>query len=187
MAENSRKKLLVEINKLVSRHVEDEEELGNIYDLICRYIGVTNKGEKSAVARLYDPNLTPKRKIIAIDFDGVIHSWVPGSYTGDSTEVHNPPVPGAIKWLSLLANDARFFVTIYSARSKILGFEEACRRWLKDNGMTQETINKISISVTKPPAFLFIDDRSWKFNGKFPNPDDLLTFKAWHEKNLLKD
>jgi hypothetical protein len=185
LAENSRKKLLVEINKLVSRHVEDEEELANIYDLLCRHIEVTNKAEKTAVARLNDPGF--KRKIIAIDFDGVIHSWVPGSYKGDSTEVHNPPIPGAIKWLSLLANDNRFFVTIYSARSKVLGFDEACRNWLRDNGMTQETINKISVSATKPPAFLFIDDRSWKFNGKFPNPDDILTFKAWHEKSSSKE
>jgi hypothetical protein len=66
-------------------------------------------------------------------------------------------------------------------RAKILGFAEALKEWFLKNGMDEKTVNKISISATKPLAFLFIDDRSWKFNGKFPRIDDLLTFKAWYE------
>jgi hypothetical protein len=146
-----------------------------------RHLGLPNKAEKTVVARNHCSS-NNSRKIIAIDFDGVLHSWVEGSYKGDSTDLKNPPVAGAIEWLSSLVNDSRFFVTIYSGRSKVLGFEEAFQKWLLINGMNQEDINKISISATKPYAFLFIDDRSWKFNGKFPKLNDLVEFKAWYEK-----
>jgi hypothetical protein len=168
------------------KHLKDEGDLGDIYELICRYYGVTNKAEQTASVRLNNSAMNGDnggRKLIVLDFDGVIHSWVEGSYKGDATVLDNPPVPGAIKWLTLMVNDNRFFVTIYSSRTKILGFEKALYEWLHKNGMKKEDINKLSVSVTKPSGFLFIDDRSWKFNGRFPNPDDLLTFKTWYEKN----
>jgi hypothetical protein len=180
---NHQKKLLSQINKLIANHVQDEEQLGDIYDLLCRHIGVINKAEKTAVTKLDPDKNEIKRKIIAVDFDGVIHSWVAGTYKGIATELLNPPVPGALEWLTNLVNDDRFFVTIYSVRSKVLGFEEALRQWFLDNGMETEVINKISVSVTKPYAFLYIDDRSWKFNGKFPSANELLSFKTWYENN----
>jgi hypothetical protein len=181
---DNNKQLLSKINKLITKNLHDEGELGDIYELISRYYGVTNKAEQTASVRLNNPAIKEdnNRKLIAIDFDGVIHSWIDGSYKGDATVFDNPPVPGAIKWLTVMVNDNRFFITIYSSRSKILGFEQALYEWLYKNGMKKEDINKLSVSVTKPIAFLFIDDRSWKFNGKFPNPSDLLTFKAWYEK-----
>jgi hypothetical protein len=181
MRNENTKKLLTAINKLVANNVQDEENLANIYDLISRYLGITNKTEKSSVAILNNLNKTD-RKIISIDFDGVIHDYVKGSYNGDSTVIPNSPVPGAIKWLSSLINDGRFFVVIYSARSKVLGFEEALYDWLKLNGLEEELIHKIAVCTTKPPAFLFIDDRNWRFNGKFPSVKDILSFKAWHEE-----
>jgi hypothetical protein len=183
-------RLLSKINKLIAHHVNDEEELGDIYDLLCRHLGLTNKAEQTAITRFNNDKIDNNRKIIAINFDGVIHDTHgnEGDKTTGNDTLYNGisipynPVKGAINWLSLLANDERFFVTIYSSRSKILGFSEACKAWFQTHGMEKEIINKISFSVTKPQAFLFIDDRSWKFNGKFPLPDDLLTFKAWYEK-----
>jgi hypothetical protein len=166
--------------------VVDEEELGNIYDLLCRHIGVPNKADKISDARFNNQKQAPSRKIIAVNFDGVIYTVRDGDYLNqynDATVLLNSPIPNAITWLSALANDSRFYVTIYSVRAKILGFTDALKEWLIHNGMDQNTINKISVSATRPNAFLFIDDRSWKFNGKFPRIDDLLTFKAWYEKN----
>jgi hypothetical protein len=178
------RRLLSQINKLVANHANGEDELCDVYDLLCRHFGLTNKTERTAVARLTGSSSKDNsaRKIIAIDFDGVIHSWVEGSYIGDSTKFNNSPVPGAIEWLSSAVNDGRFLVTIYSGRSKILGFEAAMHDWLLENGMKIEDIHKISISVTKPSAFVYIDDRAWKFNGKFPKLDDLIEFKTWYEK-----
>jgi hypothetical protein len=151
-----------------------------MYDLLCRHFHITNKGEKTAI--MHTQNSSDARKLIAIDFDGVLHSCINNSYKGEALKIDNPPVPDSIKWLTALVNDSRFFVTIYSCRSKVLGFEKALHEWLLKNGMEQKDINKISVSVTKPDAFLFIDDRNWKFNGKFPRIDDLLTFKSWSEK-----
>jgi hypothetical protein len=175
--------LLSKISKLISKHATEEGTLGDIYQLICSYFGIANKAEQTAVARYNNIMKVDfnNRKLIAIDFDGVLHSWIDGSYKGNAIEFDNPPVPGAIKWLTAMVNDNRFFVTIYSSRTKILGFEKAIYEWLENNGMKREDINKLSISVTKPSAFIFIDDRSWKFNGKFPHPDALLTFKTWYE------
>jgi hypothetical protein len=153
-----KKRLISNITKIISHHVNDEGELGDIYDLVCRHIGLVNKAEKSSVQKL-NAEKESERKLIAVDFDGVIHEWVEGSYKGDATDLCNPPVNGAISWLSSMVNDGRFFITIYSSRSKILGFEDALRKWLADWGMDQEVINKISISVTKPFAFVYIDDR----------------------------
>lgn len=186
MKDNNAKLLLSKINKLIAHHVVDEVELGNIYDLLCRHIGIPNKTERKAAGRFENPRNDPNRKLIAVDFDGVIHTLKKEdkplySTSFSPTEFLNPPIPHAIEWLKALANDGRFYVTIYSVRSKVLGFDEALRSWLLKNGMDEKTINKISISSTKPAAFLFIDDRSWKFNGKFPRLDDLLTFKAWWE------
>jgi hypothetical protein len=183
MRNESTKKLLAAINKLVSNNVQDEEGLANIYDLISRYLGITNKTEKSAVA--FFNNLKREgRKIISLDFDGVLHKYVKGTYTGDSTIIPNPPVPGAIKWLSSIVSDGRFLVVIYSSRSKILGFEEALYEWLKLNGMEEDLIRKLAVCTTKPPAFLFIDDRNWRFNGKFPDAEAMLGFRAWHEEGV---
>lgn len=179
------RRLLSQINKLVLNHANDEDELSDVYDLLCRHFGLTNKAEKTAVARLTENSSNKdhvSRKIIAVDFDGVIHSWEAGSYKGDSTKFNNCPVLGAIEWLSNAVNDGRFLITIYSSRSKVLGFEAAMHNWLSNNGMKTEDIQKISISVTKPPAFVYIDDRAWKFNGKFPKLDDLIEFKTWYEK-----
>jgi hypothetical protein len=184
---DKKRRSLQAINRLIANNVEDEETLANIYDLVCRYIGKPNKTEKSSTAllnniSLFNMNNVNKRKIIAVDFDGVVHQYVAGSYSGDSTIIPNPPVPGAIEWLENIVDDDRFFVVIFSSRSKIIGFEQALYEWFKENGLKQEAVNKITISATKPPAFLFIDDRNWRFNGKFPNPDTIAAFKAWHEE-----
>jgi hypothetical protein len=173
--------MLSNLFKLISNHVEDEEMIANLYDLVCNYLGITNKTEKTSIPVL-DTLKTSSRKLIALDFDGVLHNRVHGSHQDDSTIISNGPVPGAIDWLNTIVNDNRFFITIFSARSKVLGFEDALRTWFKENGMDQNTINKISICSTKPPAYLFIDDRAWKFSGKFPSSEELLKFRAWHEK-----
>jgi hypothetical protein len=182
---NNTKILLSKINKLIANYVVDEEELGDIYDILCRHIGIPNKTDKISAARFNNQKQDTGRKLIAVGFDGVVHSVGPNKIdlSANATVIQNPPVPNAIEWLSALANDSRFFVTIYSARAKILGFEKSLQEWLVKHGMDAKTVNKMTVSSTKPSSFLFIDDRSWKFNGKFPRIDDLLNFRAWHEND----
>lgn len=40
------------------------------------------------------------KKIIAVDFDGVLHSYISG-WKG-ARNIPDPPTPGAIRWLSIM-------------------------------------------------------------------------------------
>lgn len=66
-------------------------------------------------------------KILCLDFDGVLHSYVSG-WNGPRT-ISDPPVYGAIPWL-LDALD-HFDVHILSSRSHCWGGRTAMRRWLR--------------------------------------------------------
>jgi hypothetical protein len=184
LTDNNTKPLLSKITKLIAKHAQDENDLIAIHNLICNYFNIANPIEKKAIVRYLNTQSTKSpRKLIAIDFDGVLYSVEKDDKETDLTILKNPPVSGAIKWLTAMVNDNRFFVTIYSRRAGILGFEEALHKWLLDNKMDKDLINKLTISITKPMAFLVIDTQCWKFNGKFPRPDDLLTFKTWYEQS----
>jgi len=97
--------------------------------------------------------------VIALDFDGVLHKYeekeqnfpVPGG----------PPVEGAsevIGWL--LAN--RYELVIYSCRSNVSGGVDAIKEWLQKWGFPN-----IPVSLEKPQAALYIDDRGFRFDGDF--------------------
>jgi hypothetical protein len=43
-------------------------------------------------------------------------------------------------------------------------------------------LKKLSFPLKKPAAFLTLDDRAITFTGKFPKPDELLTFKPWNKR-----
>jgi hypothetical protein len=43
---DNQKQWLTRINKLLAHHVQDEEKLGEIYDLLCRHIGVATTADQ---------------------------------------------------------------------------------------------------------------------------------------------
>jgi len=73
------------------------------------------------------------------------------------------PIPGIEKTITKLKET--FNIVVYSSRCKTKKGRNAIKTWLK--------INKIDIKVanSKPPAYLYIDDRAVCFNG---NWDELL-------------
>lgn len=140
-------------------------------------------------------------KTILVDFDGVLHSYVSG-WKG-ATEIPDPPVPGAIKWLERLIEDGRFNVCIYSSRSKEtekwlvysgIGSDsdfveidarvgiEAMQGWLVAHGLLEDLVERIGFPTEKPAAFLTIDDRAICFTGTFPPLDEINNFKPWNKK-----
>jgi hypothetical protein len=129
------------------------------------------------------------KKIILVDFDGVIHSYTSG-WKG-ARVVADPPVRGAIGWLFSLVCDPRFEVCIYSSRSRQWGGKRAMRAWLKKHAgniwydsLAGPGLEDVKFPTKKPAAFLTIDDRCVCFNGKFWHPDDIDTFKPWNKQGV---
>lgn len=120
------------------------------------------------------------KKIIAIDFDGVLHSYVSGWYGADI--IIDPPSKGAIKWLEELVDNDDLEVVIFSTRNFIEGGIQAMKQWLVDWEFPKEKLSRLDFPIHKPANFLLIDDRAWCFNGTFPDVKTIKEFKAWHEK-----
>jgi hypothetical protein len=117
------------------------------------------------------------KRIIAVDFDGVLHCY-DGEWRGPDV-VAAGPVRGAIAWLKALLADERLDVQIFSTRNHQPGGIEAMSLWLLNHGLTSEELDLIGFPLVKLPASLIVDDRAFCFRGKFPTPEDIMSFKPW--------
>lgn len=127
-----------------------------------------------------------RRYIIAVDFDGVLHRydtpWI------DAETIPDPPVEGAIEWLNEMAT--RFYVVVMTTRART---DEGCRavkQWLQDhgaNGVGSMGVGLIDVTALKPPALVYIDDRAWRFEGRFPTANEIHQAKPWHKPELPAD
>jgi len=166
-------------------------------------------------------DLPKGKKILCIDFDGVIHSYVSG-WQG-ARRIPDPPVVGSLEFLvkcveavdgqcAPAKNVPLFDVCIYSSRSRYFGARHAMKRWLLDRYMElavpftncpawlmgwiartafadpwaweceyglRNLIRQIRFPTQKPAAFLTIDDRAWRFHGKFPTIEQVIEFTPW--------
>lgn len=127
------------------------------------------------------------RKIICVDFDGVLHDYRSGWQGADV--VADEAVPGAMLWLHAMVNS--FEVVIYSSRSSSAAGREAMsnalHKWAYDElGETHGSylVANLRFSREKPPAFLTIDDRCMCFNGKFPTPYEIDSFVPWNRRGF---
>ena len=165
------------------------------------------------------------KKILCLDFDGVIHSYTSG-WKG-ARSIPDMPVTGALEFIVTAME--YFNIAIFSSRSHQWGGKRAMKRWLWDKyaeiagikrpewpspfiqfesfptpnmpewyfktilnktGMDpwenevdygiKRLLKRISFPTVKPPAFLMIDDRGWRFDGNFPDPEKLLDLKVWY-------
>lgn len=89
---------------------------------------------------------------VAVDFDGVIHTydqgWKDGSIYGDV-------IPGA--WESLVALQEDYEVVIFTARDTDQVFE-----WMKLKGCP---LKELHVTNIKPRAIVYLDDRGLRFDG----------------------
>ena len=125
---------------------------------------------------------------LCLDFDGVIHSyekgWQNGVIYGDVTD-------GFFEWAEQAAK--HFKLVIYSSRSStdegqhemLVWLIEQRRKW-RDKGGMHETEAPLGFEFAdkKPAAWLTIDDRCVKFEGRWDwlRPEVLLDFKPWNHK-----
>jgi len=124
---------------------------------------------------------------IAIDFDGVIHSYTSGWNGAD--EVDDPPISKtiirsrltytSIDWLTTLVRDGRMNIAIFSSRNHQHGGIKAMKTFLIANGMEPDILEEIQFPEHKPPSHVLIDDRCMTFTGEFFSADRILEFKPW--------
>jgi hypothetical protein len=135
------------------------------------------------------------RLVLALDFDGVLHSYASG-WRGAGI-IQDPPVPGAIDFVREALR--HFRVCIFSSRcvDEESAWYGACRifwsktnldgvkamvEWFRQHGLTDEEIAWVEFWGTKPPAHVLIDDRAHAFKGKFPSIAELKAFKPWNKR-----
>lgn len=142
------------------------------------------------------------RKLVCVDFDGVLHSHRSG-WRGVAT-IPDPPVPGAMAWLVDVADV--FDLAIYSTRSASWRGRRAMRGWLRDhmarymfgrlpsrgdpgskkswrycaNRARVIVEKRIQWPKTKPPAWVTLDDRCIRFRGVFPSDSEINGYQAWN-------
>ena len=117
------------------------------------------------------------RKKIAIDFDGVIHSYT--SKWISPAIISDPPTVGAFNFIEKILED--YDVVIFSTRATANG-RLAIKKWLSKYGMSKSLISKIEITNIKPHAVIYLDDRAWQFNGAFPSVEEINVFKPCNKQ-----
>lgn len=120
------------------------------------------------------------KKILCLDFDGVLHSYVSG-WKGIGV-ISDDPVPGSLEALTEYVQ--HFTVVIYSSRSKSAEGIHAMQDWLIAYGLPERILNQIEFHAIKPPAWLTIDDRCMQFEGQFPDWKSIDEFEPWYKKSL---
>ncbi len=113
-------------------------------------------------------------KPLLLDFDGVIHGYKKGEPFGFNMD--DPVVPGAAEFIERAGK--HFRMCVYSARSAIPYSRKMMQHYLETNGIDP---TKLDWPIYKPAAWLTIDDRCLRFEGKFPSVKEMLDFKAWCE------
>ena len=109
------------------------------------------------------------RKIVALDFDGVLHMNDSGS---DGPEPVDAPVPHAKRMVAALLDDG-YGVVVFSHRATTPAGMAGIRTWLSDHDFPP-----MPVVAKKPAADVYVDDRALRFNG---NVDEVLQFVGSEE------
>jgi hypothetical protein len=124
--------------------------------------------------------LTGRKPILCLDFDGVCHSYTSG-WKGAAV-IPDPPVPGLFAFLSEASQV--FEVNIFSSRSGQAGGVMAMMKWFVAHAPEDFNVTLLKFPDEKPPAFVGIDDRVLTFQGEWPSVASLQAFKTWNAKEV---
>ena len=129
-------------------------------------------------------DLTGRKPILCLDFDGVCHSYVSG-WKGAAI-IPDPPVEGM--WGFLREAVEVFEVNIFSSRSHQEGGLDAMKTWFQVVAESPSDVllvmDKLKFPLEKPPALVGIDDRVIQFKGEWPGIGFLRNFKPWNAKEV---
>lgn len=118
-----------------------------------------------------------KQKTICIDFDGVLHDYSNG-FQGE--DVFGNMIGGSDIALSILKKKG-WRIIIHTTRPAT----EAMKKWLKDNKIPYDYINKNpdqpkGCETSKPIADIYLDDRAICFRGRWDFIiGDIASFSPW--------
>jgi len=146
--------------------------------------------------------VSKRRYTIAVDFDGVLHSYT--SSWKNARTIPDPPVQGAMAWLHSMSGT--FDIAVTSTRNFQFFGIWAMRRWLRRHladyfwptansdghsfdhmsvddhalRMADDVMAKVSFPRKKVPALIYLDDRAIRFEGVWPTRDDVFKARPWN-------
>lgn len=118
---------------------------------------------------------------IALDFDGVIHRYSKGWQNG---EIYDDMIEGTKEFIEAQFAAGNSVVVISTRDPDQIVPWLARELWtipvvtLPDGEKFWNTIGVVAVTNRKIPAFMYIDDRAYKFEGSFPDTSD---FKTWQQ------
>jgi len=114
------------------------------------------------------------KKTVVLDFDGCIHSYTSG-WKGVAN-IPDLPVDGIRE--AIIEMRKKYKVIIVSSRTSSYDGNQAIMEWLEKHDIEVD-----GLSDTKPPAFVYVDDRAIRFDGNSSNLlDQIDSFKTWQGK-----
>lgn len=119
----------------------------------------------------------PKKPVVCVDFDGVLHLYSRGWYDGT---VYDDPVPGAREGIEALRH--KYTVVILSARAGTPeGFSDI-QHWLDKHEIEVDAVTAI-----KPPAKMYLDDHAIPFKGDWEQAiEDIAAHKGWLAQDVAE-
>ncbi len=129
------------------------------------------------------------KKILCLDFDGVVHSYSSG-WKGPRN-IPDSPVDGALEFIEMMLT-AQWDVCIFSSRGRYWGGRRAMRNWLRHHSgydlggpwyasPVSPGLENVRFPLFKPSAYLTIDDRAVTFRGLWPSLEDCVRFTPWNK------
>ena len=119
---------------------------------------------------------------IALDFDGVIHSYT-SPFSKDVTIIPDPPVADAFDYIANLI-EAGLHVMVFTTRCREYpghtGGKDAMIAWFEKYGLERHYIDQLEFTAEKKAAILYVDDHGWQFTGRnFPTLKEIEDFTTW--------
>jgi len=112
----------------------------------------------------FPPGFENEEKNIAIDFDGVVHTFDKGFFDGTC---YGDPIPGSIEAIKRLSKN--YNIIIFTAKAKpnrplVNGKTgtELVKEWLEKHDILDCVVD---ITSEKPRAKIYIDDNGYRFEN----------------------
>jgi hypothetical protein len=118
-------------------------------------------------------------KNVSIDFDGVIHAYTTPWTT--ALEISDGPVEGAFDFIRATLK-AGYGIHILTARANDPGVEQVIVQWFLKHGLEFFYVDRLNISPLKKGAIVYIDDRGWRFEGKWPTLEEIEALQQWNRR-----
>lgn len=119
------------------------------------------------------------KKTILIDFDKTLNSYTSG-WKGDPWNLPDPPVPGAVAFIRRMIASSSYDPVIFTTRAlnkRTMDVEprveKAIRAWFVKHGLEPGAAATLRTTCHKIPCSLIIDDKAFRFEGKYPTTEQL--------------